>query len=46
MKYADAGKGSKIRDTEWITSSVIKDRMDKIFKKGKYAEKAAETKDA
>ncbi len=33
-----AGKGDKLRDIEWITSPVIKDKMDKIFKKGKYAE--------
>ena len=37
MKYHDAGKGSKIRDTTWTTSPEIKDKMDKIFKKGKYA---------
>ena len=45
MKYHDAGKGSKIRDTEWITSPVIKDRMDKIFNKGKYGKKASKTQD-
>ena len=34
-----AGKGDKLRDTEWQTSPIIKDKMDKICGKGKYAKK-------
>jgi|21_taG_2_1085346.scaffolds.fasta_scaffold04578_9 hypothetical protein len=46
MKYHEAGKGSKMRDTTWITSLEIKDRMDRIFKKGKYATQDAEAENA